>query len=265
MRTENENMIRMLVRTRQDFQGMRKRIMNRLGIKADGEAQVNLSQRFFNIEDIEILQMFANEAKRQEMECEKKLGKILKRFAIYNNFLQNVKGVGPIAAAWIVGWIDIEKATTVSKIWQYCGMNPGQVQGKKRKELKNGEFEIITTDEMIRGDKLTKGFISPYNKDLKTALLGVMADSFIRSQNKYCAEFYYPYKARLEQSDKVIIESGKEIMWSEATKGHRDRAARRYMVKYFLLDLYIAWRTLEGLSVREPYSNEYLGKVHNAA
>jgi hypothetical protein len=29
-----------------------------------------------------------------------------------------------------------------------------------------------------------------------------------------------------------------------------------------LKDLYVQWRTIEGLEVREPYSAEYLGKRH---
>ena len=35
------------------------------------------------------------------------------------------------------------------------------------------------------------------------------------------------------------------------------------MIKMFLKDLYIAWRTLEGLEVRKPYEEEYLNRKHN--
>jgi hypothetical protein len=34
------------------------------------------------------------------------------------------------------------------------------------------------------------------------------------------------------------------------------------MLKMFLKDLYVAWRKIEGLEVREPYAAEYLGKRH---
>jgi len=36
------------------------------------------------------------------------------------------------------------------------------------------------------------------------------------------------------------------------------------MVKMFLKDLYVAWRELEGLEIRRPYEEEYLGRVHHA-
>jgi len=50
----------------------------------------------------------------------------------------------------------------------------------------------------------------------------------------------------------------------EESPGHRDRYARRVMIKAFLRDMYVAWRTLEGLPVRPPYQQEYLGHEHSA-
>lgn len=55
---------------------------------------------------------------------------------------------------------------------------------------------------------------------------------------------------------------GKETPWKDVTPGHRDKAAKRYMIKMFIKDLYVIWRTIEGLPVREPYQVEYLGHTH---
>jgi hypothetical protein len=38
----------------------------------------------------------------------------------------------------------------------------------------------------------------------------------------------------------------------------------RLSTPIYLRDLYVAWRTLEGLPVRAPYEEEYLGKKHSA-
>jgi hypothetical protein len=38
--------------------------------------------------------------------------------------------------------------------------------------------------------------------------------------------------------------------------------SRRYMVKAFLADLYIAWKTLEGLEMQRPYAEAKLGMTH---
>ena len=54
------------------------------------------------------------------------------------------------------------------------------------------------------------------------------------------------------------------VAWKDAYVAHRHKAANRKMIKEFLKDVYVAWRTIEGLPVREPYSEEYLGKKHNA-
>ena len=109
---------------------------------------------------------------------------------------------------------------------------------------------------------MAEGYVAPFNQKLRTALVGVLADGFIKQQNFYCMEFYYPYKQRLEQEENTIIHIGKETAWKDVSKGHRDRAAKRYMIKMFLKDLYVAWRTIEGLPVREPYQFEYLGHKH---
>jgi hypothetical protein len=263
----DRNVLRMLVRSQREFQEQRKRIDNRLGFRADNSRH---SDREFDPSDVLLLDRVATAAKQQEAAIQKDLLAVLKRFPIWNEWLSTVKGVGPIAGATIIAEIDINIATTVSKIWQYAGLNPGMVRAKKRVEGKNGKFQLVPTDKLVRGDKLTPGYVSPFNQNLRVALCGVLADGFIKQQNAYAIEHYYPTKARLEQSDQIVTEiskggKAKKVAWSDATKAHRDRAARRKMVKAFLQDLYVAWRELEGLPVREPYAEEYLGRKHHRA
>ena len=52
---------------------------------------------------------------------------------------------------------------------------------------------------------------------------------------------------------------------AEKTKGHLNNMAIRYTVKRFLVDLYTAWRTLEGLPVADEYSKGKLGIEHKVA
>lgn len=47
--------------------------------------------------------------------------------------------------------------------------------------------------------------------------------------------------------------------------GRRNRMALRYMMKMFLKDLYIAWRTVEGLEVHPSYQEAKLGHTHGGA
>ena len=256
--------LRILVRAREDFQAQRKRMDNRIGRKADGTDQA-IDERPFIESDLKAIVDISEGARDQEKEIEKKLKKMLNRFPIYTGWLEGVKGVGTITAAHIISTLDIEEATTVSKMWQYCGMNPGQVKGKKRVE-KGDSFEIVTTDTLVRGDKPTPGFVLPYNKTIKTVLLGVLADGFIKAQAPYAIDYYYPYKERLSHSEKTVMHGakGKQVAtaWKDVNPGRRDRAAKRYMIKMFLKDLYVMWRCIEGLPVRESYQEEYLGHKH---
>jgi len=258
--------IRELVRTREDFQKMRINMGNRLGLKADGKPQ-DLYRNSLEVFDYLFLKQRYKDANNQEKFIQKELKKVLKNFPIYTEWLQNVKGVGDITAAWIIGWIDIEEATTVSKIWQYSGFNPGMVRGKKRiKGIGKEQDKIGITEDFIRGDKLTSGYVSPFNKDLRKIFIGILASGFIKSKAPY-SKFYYDYKTRKENDTNEVWhckKGGKPKLtkWCDVSKGHRDSAAKRYMVKMFLKDLYAEWRKIEGLPVREPYAVEYLGKKH---
>ena len=286
MKNEKQRALRVLAKAREDIQALRKRMDNRIGRKADGKDQDLKGTREFEPADLEIFVSLADTARQMEKDIEKQFKIHLKTQPIYNEYLSKVKGVGPAMAAWILAEFDIEIATTVSKMWQYAGMNPALVHGKKRIKTSaykpemgpiinkltgfaNEEEVIIQTTTAVRGDKLTPGFVSPFNKNIKTVLLGILAGSFIKCGSAY-RKYYDDYKLRLENSDNVIVnpdvnkprkDDGKK--WSEVSKGHRDAAAKRYMIKMFLTDLYVNWRTLEGLPVRKPYAEEYLGKIHS--
>lgn len=299
--------LRMLVRAREDFQAMRKAMDNRIARKANGESQDLIEDRYFHDYDRVIFEGIADESRQKEKEIEKQLQKILSRFPVWTDFLSQIKGVGPIAAGHIIGEININEASTVSKIWQFAGLNSGMVRGKKsiaitkktdtsqlikQYETRDGKkVGIILTDEMIRGDKLTPGFVSPFNKKLRVALCGVLADGLVKAclrwetigENEYVqsaftrikddkyqravidskyVRLYMDIKWRYSQSEKEVMHCGKMTAWKDTTPGHRDAAAKRYMIKMFLKDLYVAWRTIEGLPVREPYQEDYLGHKH---
>ena len=72
----------------------------------------------------------------------------------------------------------------------------------------------------------------------------------------------------LTDKEKDLREIMKSKTPTDKTKpyaGHIKNRAIRYMVKMFIKDLYVAWRTLENLPIREPYEVEYLNKKHHVA
>ena len=72
-------------------------------------------------------------------------------------------------------------------------------------------------------------------------------------------------KAKKEEAVVVLNEGYEFRCRQDWPKGRRHKAAMRYMVKMFLIDLHREWRTLEGLPVATPYSEGKLGMVHGEA
>ena len=172
-----------------------------------------------------------------ENETFKDIAKEVKIHPLWKNFLKDVKGCGESIAAVIITEFDINKAPTVSNLWSFAGLAPGK-------------------DRKVKGQKC------PFNQFLRAKLCGVLGSSFLKCASPY-AEFYYDMKHRLESKDWGM--ASKNPTHKDRPKaGHQHKAANRYMVKMFLKDLYVAWRTLEGLPVRKPYEEEYLGRQHAA-
>jgi len=136
----------------------------------------------------------------------------------------------------------------VSSLWKYAGLDVAQ-DGKGRSKRKEHLIEVEY--ENAKGEQATKMSIT-YNPWLKTKLLGVLGASFLRAGDNKYSQIYRDYKHRLENHKNH----------KEKTPGHRHRMAIRYMVKQFLADLYVEWRTMEGLPVSDPYHEAVLGHVH---
>jgi hypothetical protein len=248
----NKENLRTLVKTLYDFQSMRIRVSNRLKKKKDGSDQDAVDKVDLEPETIPAMVDVWQDSESIEKSLTKAIKAELKNHPVYNDFLKDVKGCGPLMSAVIISEYDIHRATTVSKLWQFTGLNPGMVRGiKPSGSRKDGTYKIVKTDTMVRGDRRTAGFLSPFNGWLRAKMCGVLAGSFMKCNSPY-REFYDNYKNRLEHTDG----------WKDKSKGHRNNAAKRYMIKMFLLDLYKAWRKIEGLEVRKPYQEDYLNHKH---
>lgn len=287
--TDKINGLKTLLKHRDNIQKERIRICNRLGLKSDLKTIQNVKITLRK-EEYELLYYHAKYLKKQENELLKRILNILDTFPIYKNYLVNLQNVKAATSGWLVAMIDIHKAAMPSQIFQYVGFNPGMVRGVKRvhkgdyekkmgqiinevecKNFKTGRIGtdyFVVTDKMVRGDRLTPGFVSPFNSQLKKVLMGVMSKNFILGQTSYAMEYYYPYKERLSKEENIIVgtedNESSPKKWKDTSPGHRDMAARRYMMKAFIKDLYVVWREMEGLPVRKPYEEEYLGIKHDS-
>lgn len=243
--------IRTILRTIDDYQNLRIRTGNRLKKKADGTDQKDATENVADVTTESILNSvdLFDDTIAIEDKLTKQLEGIVKKTNEWKLYFKDIKGIGPKMAAIIISEIDPQKAETVSKIWQYAGMNSGMVLGKKKEK----DGSVVVTGDMVRGDRPTSGYVLPYNKYLKTAVAGKIATQLMMAKNPKYTKIYEGAKNFYATNPK----------WKDATKAHIHRAAIRKMVKQFLADYYAFVRPLYGLEVRVPYAEEKMGIVHH--
>lgn len=190
----------------------------------------------------------------------KQLGKALEEVPIYTTFLRNIRGIGPAMAGVIVSEIDIAKAKYPSSLWAYAGLDVGSDGlGRSRRAE-----HLVKREYVDRNGEIKERNGITYNPWLKTKLMGVLAASFLRSKSPYAA-LYVQYRHRIEtDTARTCVDKPGNHRDATWTKMRRHQAAQRYIVKAFLRDLYVAWRTLEGLPVAPPYSEAKQGHRHAA-
>lgn len=189
-----------------------------------------------------------NEVKRQ-----------LKEFPIYTEWLAHQRGCGHMMSGVLLSEIPIHNTPTISALWSYAGLrvDPATNKAVRRK----------------RGEKAN------WNPFLKAKVIKVLGESFIKTRSPWREVHYDGYKHRKQntlvpicmacEGTKVAFGkpcancngTGVNAPWGKSD-AHRHAAAIRNMVKKFLSEFWVQWRTLEGLEVTAPYSVAVLGRHH---
>lgn len=197
------------------------------------------------------------------LESEESYKKVLeaniKDHPVFTGFLSQVKGCGPMMSANILAYLDPYKARHASSFRKYAGLDVAATKDKDGNPVLDSEGNMVThgrkmgdTEEYEYIDKngnkaIKKGLT--YNPKLKSKLIGVLASGMIKAKDPVYTKIYYDYKLRLENHPKH----------REKSAAHRNNMALRYMIQKFLSNLWVYWRTLEGLEVTQPYEVDKLG------
>jgi|WetSurSiteA1Bulk_404760.scaffolds.fasta_scaffold01241_14 hypothetical protein len=199
---------------------------------------------------------------------EKQLGdsiaNLMAQEPIWNAFLKDVKGIGPYMAAVLVSSIDITKCTYVSNLWAYAGLGVMIFEDGHGERYSRKEAHLVVRDYINKSGEPSKKRGIRYNPFLKSKLQGVIAGSFLKSKNEKYSTLYYERKNKMLLRRESMIQDlciSKKIAYEDAKKevmkNYPDKRlhldASGYMLKFFLLDLYLAWRDLEKLPITEPY------------
>lgn len=233
---EQLNSISVMTCAYYDYQRERTALDGRLGIKKSGDKKKG--SMILDDSIINLLLARRDNVLSVEKEIEQHMAKIIKQHPLWPEFFNTevCNGVGPMMAAVIISEFNIHKAKYVSNLWSFSGLAPGKDRKEKEKKC-------------------------PFNQFLRAKLCGVLGGSFLKCKDSYYGKFYYDMKHRLESSDWGTL-SKNPTDPKRPKAGHQHKAANRYMIKMFLKDLYVAWRTLENLPVAEPYQEKYLGHKH---
>ena len=159
----------------------------------------------------------------------------------------SIKGIGPVIAAGLIAYVDIEKTPNAGALWRFSGLDPTL-------------------------PRLTKGEKAKYNARLKT-LCWKIGESFVKVSNRPDAVYGHMYATRKEQeiarneSLQFQVQAlaaaervGKTTVaykWYSEGKlppAHIHARARRYAVKLFLSHWhYVAFETFYGTPPEKPY------------
>jgi len=210
--------------------------------------------------------MLIDQYMRLELQETSQFGQLihtLKKIPIYNEYLADVRGIGPALAAVLITYLDPAKARHASSFWKYSGLDVGADGAGRSRRAEH----LIDREYVDKNGNAATRLSTTYNPWLKMKLLGGLGPSFLRSNSPW-RETFDGYRHRINSDPariKVTVGEWKKLhkaggdlrnVW---TPGRIKNAAIRYMVKMFLADLWAKWRALEGLPVTVPYAVGKLG------
>jgi hypothetical protein len=162
----------------------------------------------------------------------------LRQVPIYKVFLSKVYGIGPVVAAYLCAMIRIERATKPSNLNRYCGNACDPKTGKR--ELRDGGPKYDPQGNLT-------GATGTYNDELKMRIYQGMT-----AMQKNCAKTTAdkPNGTTSKYLDRWVNAIHTEVTTRPEMGGKGAfHKGRRKATDLFLEDLYVIWRTLEGLPV----------------
>ena len=250
--------------------------------RTEGEAELILSDA-----DVEMLARINKPMAALEKVALKEANDLIDEHPIYQ-WLIGQRGISVTLAPVLLGSLDIFRADTVSKFWRVCGLAVDPKTGKAERPTKGEKLHYsphlksrcyLLGECMIKaGNEEWRPFYDNY-KHRKESQIGPCA--LCGGTGRYAAPkggskgpYVDPEVAAIAglepETDGKPTKTTKcsncggtgQGPWGRGKK-HRHIAAMRYMVKMFLVELHKRWRTYEGLPIRSPYAEQYLGMVHH--
>lgn len=164
---------------------------------------------------------------------------------IYTQFLQLIRGVGPVISARLIknfGYCETYEHS--SSLWKHCGLHVNDGIAPKRQKGKKIEYSPKLRSFVWNiGDSMIKQ---------RTPFYRGLYDQFKETE----AGRVYPVGELAEKFNGYKPEA------IQLSKGHAHNRAKRKMEKIFLQHYWMAARTITGQTTTEPYPMQKLGHKH---
>jgi hypothetical protein len=176
--------------------------------------------------------------------------KLLRGVPIYDEFLSKVDRIGgPVTSAYLVAMVKIKRVSTVSQLIRYCGFATG-ADGKSERRSSGPKYAPD-------GSRTDAG--GTYNAELKIALVV----AFMMARQGTGKKKKSKYLRRWDEAKQSALTLPNARLERVMKPGEADDKGRRKATDLFLWDLYVMWRTLEGLSIRPDKYSAVRGHYHN--
>lgn len=165
---------------------------------------------------------------------------------------RSIVGIGPVIAAGLLAYIDIEKASTAGKIWRYAGLDPTVKWAKGEKRPWNAQLKVLCW-------KIGESFVKVSGKDDdvygKVYLRRKDLESKRNDEGAYTA-----HAAERKSTVGKSTEAYKHYAEGHLPPGHIHARAKRYAVKLFLSHFhYVLYKTHFGKEPPRPWVIEHGG------
>lgn len=172
-------------------------------------------------------------------------------------WLKSICGVGPVIAAGLLAYIDIEKAPTVGHVWRYAGLDPTAQRRKGEKLKYNPDLKVLCF-------KIGESFVKQQGRENDTyGKLYAQRKAYEQKLNdsgayaEQAATMLRTKNFKDDTATKKIYESGK------LPPAHLHARARRWVVKLFLSHVHgEMYRQHFGKEPPYPYPVGILGHAH---
>ena len=167
------------------------------------------------------------ESKNYVGRLETKIKHHLDDFPIYTNYMKDIKGLGVASSGELISIIkDIERFSTVSKLWAYFGL-----------DVRNG-----------KAPKRKKGELANWSQRGRSLVLNDIVSNGFKMCGAATSKRPEPFEWRsiYDEFKKQEIEKNESRPEEEKlSKGHMDNRAIRKTGKEFLKRLYNSWKSLK--------------------